>query len=309
MRSRWTLPLVLLVTLAAEDIGAQTIDDGVLVSGRTLAAEVLYSHDSWDHYWEGTLKRANGNVGTVTTQTTQWAGTYGVTDRLNILAIVPYVWTSASQGVLQGQSGFQDLTLAAKYRLLETPFTEVGSLRAIGVLSGSIPLSSYTPDFQPLSIGLASRRISGRFTLDFRAHAGWFLTGSTAYTWRAKVTLDRPSYYTDGQLFLSNEVAMPDVFDYTLAAGYSRNGLMIPVMFSAQRTLGGGDCRRQDMPFVSNRMNFSRVNAVVMYRLPKLTNLTSQFAYGYTIDGRNVGQGTTLTFGLRYTLSGASTMP
>ncbi len=303
MRRSWSGPACLLIVLTAPSLRSQTIDDGLLLPPQTLAVGGLYMHDSWDHYWEGTLKRVNGNIGTVTTQTAMWSGSYGVTSRLNLIANVPYVWTAASQGVLQGMSGFQDLTLAAKYRVLETPFTDVGSLRAIAVLAGSIPLSRYTPDFQPLSIGLASKRVSGRFTLDFRAKAGWFLTGSTAYTWRGKVTLDRPYYYTDGQLFLSNEVAMPDVFNYNVGFGYSKSGLMIPVTFAAQRTLGGGDCRRQDMPFVSNQMNFSKVTAVVLYQLPKLSNLTSQVAYGYTIDGRNVGQGTTLTLGLLYTLS------
>ena len=58
---------------------------------------------------------------------------------------------------------------------------------------------------------------------------------------------------------------MPDVFDYTLSAGYLKGGLQVPISFSQQTTLGGGDIRRQDMPFVSNRMNFSRLDAVVMY--------------------------------------------
>ena len=303
MRSHWSGPACLLIALTAPSLMAQTIEDGLFVPTKTLMTGVLYTHDSWDHYWEGTLKRVNGNIGTVTTQSATWSGAYGLTDRLNLIVTAPYVWTAASQGVLQGQSGLQDVTLAAKYRLLETPFTTAGSLRAIAVVSGSIPLSDYTPDFQPLSIGLASKRVSGRLTLDFRAKSSWFLTGSTAYTWRGKVTLDRPYYYTDGQLFLSNEVAMPDVFNYNLGFGYSRGGLMIPIMFAGQRTLGGGDCRRQDMPFVSNQMNFSKVNAIVMYQLPNIRNLSTQFAYGYTIEGRNVGQGTTLALGLLYTFS------
>jgi hypothetical protein len=33
----------------------------------------------------------------------------------------------------------------------------------------------------------------------------------------------------------------------------------VPITFSQQTTLGGGDIRRQDMPFVSNRMNLSRI--------------------------------------------------
>ena len=53
--------------------------------------------------------------------------------------MLPYVWTDASQGVLHGMNGFQDLTLAAKYNLLQTPFTKRGYLRAIVVGSLGAP--------------------------------------------------------------------------------------------------------------------------------------------------------------------------
>ena len=61
------------------------------------------------------------------------------------------------------------------------------------------------------------------------------------------MTLDRPTYYTNGQLFFSDQVAMPDVFDYTVSTGYRRAGLHIPVSFSQQITRGGGDIRRQQL--------------------------------------------------------------
>ena len=73
------------------------------------------------------------------------------------------------------------------------------------------------------------------------------------------MTLDRPYYYTDNQFFMTDEVDMPSVFDYVVSGGYLKRGLMATFSFSQQRTQGGGDIRRQDMPFVSNRMNFSRV--------------------------------------------------
>jgi hypothetical protein len=81
-----------------------------------------------------------------------------VTDRLNVIAMVPYVWTEANQGVLAGMSGFQDLTVALKYAAIDRPFTTKGSIRVIGVVSGSTPLSDYIPDFLPLSIGTQSQR-------------------------------------------------------------------------------------------------------------------------------------------------------
>jgi hypothetical protein len=299
---RKALPPFAVVTLLGTAVGAQTLEDGVMMPKGSLCTGLLYTHESWDQYWEGTLKRVNGNIGTITTQSVTWVGDYGITDRLNVIGMLPYVWTDASQGVLHGMSGLQDLTLAAKFSLLDTAFTGSGSLRAIVVASAGTPVSDYTPDFLPLSIGSASRQASSRLTLEFRAKRGWFLNSSAAYTWRGNVKLDRPSYFTDGRLYLSDEVAMPDVFDYTVSAGYMKGDLQVPVSFSQQRTLGGGDIRRQDMPFVSNRMNFSKVDAVVMYPVPKVRNLAARVAASYTVSGRNVGQATTLTAGLLYTV-------
>jgi hypothetical protein len=286
--------------LASPSLGAQTLEDGVMMRGKALCTGFLYTHESWDHYWEGTLKRDNGNIGTLTTQSVAWFGNYGITDRLNVIAMVPYVWTGASQGVLMGQDGFQDMTLAAKFRLLQTAFTSRGSLNAIVVGSLGAPTSDYTPDFYPLSIGSASRRAALRTIMHFDAAQGWFLTGSAAYTWRGNVTLDRVSYFTDGQLYLTDEVAMPDVFDYTVSAGYRKGPIEVPITFSQQTTLGGGDIHRQDMPFVSNRMNASRVEGLAMYYLPKVRNLSVHLGASYTFNGRNVGQATSLTAGLLY---------
>jgi hypothetical protein len=295
MRGSTVLPF-LVIALSAASLRAQTIDDGVLIPRRTLGTGLVYAHESWSQYWEGTLKRNNANIGTLTTQSVMWMGGYGVTDRLTVIAMLPYVRTNASRGPLHGMDGVQDITLAAKYQLLATPFTDRGTLRAMVVAVAGIPASDYVPDFLPLSIGLASRQFSARFTLNFQAHQGWFLTASAAHTWRAKVTLDRPAYYTNGQLFLSNEVAMPDVFDYTVTAGYQRGRLSIPLSLSQQRTLGGGDIRRQDMPFVSNRMDFVKIGGGVMYRGVRL-------GMSRVVSGRNVGQATTFTGGLVYAFS------
>jgi hypothetical protein len=48
-------------------------------------------------------------------------------------------------------------------------------------------------------------------------------------------------------------------------------------------------------------MNFSKVDALVMYYLPKAKNLAVRLSGAYTVDGRNVGQATTVTAGLLYT--------
>ena len=83
------------------------------MSKKTLSLGVLYAHDSWDQYWEGTLKRTNGNIGTLTTESVTMVAGYSVSDRLGLIAALPYVWTHASQGVLHDMSGVQDLALGA----------------------------------------------------------------------------------------------------------------------------------------------------------------------------------------------------
>jgi hypothetical protein len=93
---------------------------------------------------------------------------------------------------------------------------------------------------------------------------------------------------------------MPNVLEHTLTAGLDHGHLRIPVSIVQHRTLGGGDIRRQDMPFVSNRMDFVRAEAAVLYALPK--NLGLRFGAARVLTGRNVGQSTTLSSGLFYGL-------
>ena len=100
---------------------AQSMEDGIMLMKKTTFGGVMYNHDSWNQYWEGPLERTNGNLGTVTTQSLVATGDYGLTKRINLLGEVPYIWTNASQGVLHGQSGVQDLTLAAKYNFINFP--------------------------------------------------------------------------------------------------------------------------------------------------------------------------------------------
>lgn len=176
------LPLLVLLTSLSVTLHAETIDDGIMMPSHTLFTGNVYSHDSWNPYWEGFLHRTNGNLGTVATQTDAWSANYGVTSRLNVIALVPYVWTGASQGMLHGMKGFQDITLAAKYRFPDRPFPKYGSLGAIAAVSGGIPLTNYTPDFPPLSIvsaGYLKRRAAADGSSTTRFPVSILLNGAS----------------------------------------------------------------------------------------------------------------------------------
>ena len=287
-----------LLSAGASVAAAQMPDDGLMMPRRMASVGVTYAHDSWTEYWEGTLKRSNGNIGTLTTQSVTVMAGYGITDRLGAMVSLPYISTEASQGTLRGLSGVQDLTLALKYRLLVPRATRVGAVSAFITGAAALPMSDYTPDFMPMSIGSGGGRASARLTLNLQSPSAWFVNASGAYTFCNNVTLDRPSYYTDGQLYMTNEVAMPNVLDYSISAGAARGRWRVPVTLVQQRTLGGGDIRRQDMPFVSNRMDFTRLEGSVLYGLRK--DLAIRAGAGHVLAGRNVGQSTTLSSGLSY---------
>lgn len=291
---------LILVALSAVTASAQTQSDGFMMTRHAASGGIVYTRETWHEYWEGTLKRENGNIGHVTTQSLSLVSSYGVTDRLNVMAAVPYIWSHVSEGVLSDMSGVQDLSLAAKYNLLNKRSEGRGSFNAFVGIAGSIPLSDYTPDFLPLSIGTGGGRAAGRFTLSYNNASPWFVSASSAYTWCSNVKLNRNSYYTSGQLYLTNEVAMPNVLENSVSAGYRRGRLHIPLSLTQQRTLGGDDIRRQDMPFVSNRMDFLKLDAGLMFALPVPGDLSIKLGAGHVLTGRNVGQSTTFTSGLFY---------
>jgi hypothetical protein len=175
-------------------------------------------------------------------------------------------------------------------------------LTVLAVGAAAAPTSDYTPDFLPMSIGLQSKRLIARAAAHLQDRTGWFLDGYAERQWRSNVRLDRSSYYTSGALTESDEVAMPDVAMYNASVGWQRGAWCIPVGLSAQNTLGGSDIRRQDMPFVSNRMNFTAAHAELMYFLPGVSGLRLDLGAAHTLSGRNVGQSTTIMTGLTYAL-------
>lgn len=297
---KYLLGILLAAIIPLLSAQAQSLRDGVFMNPQSLCTGFGFQYDSWSDYWEGTLKRSNGNIGTVSTSSVALMGAYGLIEDLNVVVMLPYVWTSASAGTLTGMSGIQDLTVGAKYRAFDTEIAD-GTLSVNTVVSGSIPIGNYSPDFLPLSIGLATQTLTGRVMLHYiHDSTGLYATVSGAYTGRSNVTLDRPSYYDDGVLHYSNEVPLADVTEFYATIGYDDDILRVEGYFHMQNTVKGSDIRRQDMPFVANRMNFSKVGVMTQYRM---SNWLFQLNGDYTLAGRNVGQSLATGIGIFYTFT------
>lgn len=269
---------------------AQTDLDGIMMSKKLLCVGPSYGYSSWNYYWEGTFRRNNANIGTVTTQMVGIMGIYGITRQLNVVVSAPYIWTHATAGTLQAQQGFQDFSAWLKWKTWEQKIGK-GALSVFVLGGGSAPMTNYIADYLPLAIGLQSKTLSTRLILDYQ-YKHFFATASGTYTWRSNITIDRNAYYTTS-LHLTNEVDMPNVLSEQLRAGY-RDGdnWIAEALLSNMNTLGGFDITKNNMPFPSNKMKATMVGAHVKYGIKPVAGLSIDVDGGYTVAGRNMGQAT-----------------
>ncbi|QHT66132.1 hypothetical protein GXP67_05335 [Rhodocytophaga rosea] len=277
---------------------AQTPTDGLMMSKGQVCVMAVYTHDRWQEYWEGGLKRENFNLGKVTTQSGSVMAAAGLTKHVNIMASLPYVSVQTGAGTFNGRRGFQDASVAVKVRPFEKDAL-AGKLSAMTVLGFSTPASNYVADYLPMSIGLRSTTGSLRGIVHYKHKTGIFTTLQAGYIRRSNIKIDRYAYYTDRQ-YNTNEVWMPDVASYSARAGYYSKELIAEAWIDHMQTLGGTDIRRNDMPFPSNRMIATRVGVMGTYRLPFMKNLSVLSSVGYTVAGRNVGQSTSISGGISY---------
>ncbi len=276
---------------------AQTDIDGLMMEKNALCIGPMAGYSSWKNYWEGTLKRDNLNLGTVSATTYSVMGNYGITNKLNVMFGLPYVKTKASAGQLAGQKGIQDISLWVKWKAY---IKKIGSGRlSIFAIGGySLPASNYTADFLPMSIGLESKNLSLRAMADYQRDK-WFATISATYMRRSNIEIDRSAYYTT-EMHYSNEVEMPDAASFNVRIGYRNKGAVLELFGDNRTTLGGFDITRNNVPFVSNKMNGTSIGFNFKYPMPFKPNISLTGNAFTTLAGRNMGQSTGFNAGVFY---------
>ncbi len=278
---------------------AQTDMDALMMAKNNFCTGLMYGNSSWKNYWEGTLKRDNLNLGTVSSNMIGIMGNYGIRDNLNLLFSVPYISNSASSGTLIGRKGIQDLTLTLKWMPIETTIGKADfALYALGAYS--TPLTNYVKDYLPLSIGLGSNTAMARIMADYQL-GNFFTTASAAFFSRSNVTIDRIAYYTT-RMHYTNQVEMPTMSNFNFRAGYRSGKGYAEAIVDIMRTNGGFDMTRNNMPFLSNQMNASRIGFGFKYNFGKVEGLSAVGNAMYTIAGRNMGQATSISAGVFYIL-------
>jgi hypothetical protein len=295
--------LAVLLTACSQVVYAQMPTDGLMMPKRQICILGQYTYSSWDEYWEGENKRSNLNLGTVTSQNVMLMANYGITDNLNVMAGLPYIWTG-SDSYLDGQSGLQDLSMWVKYQPYKTALAN-GEFKVQATGGFSFPVSDYVPDYLPLSIGIQSKTASLRGILNFTHGSGFYVTAQAGHTWRSNTELDRDSYLFENEQFETDEVPVPNVFDATGRLGFINKKVQAEVFLDYFTGTSGDDIRYNEMPLPCNKMQATTAGVFAKYFIWR--GLAVQASFGQVLSGRNVGQSTNISGGFTYffTMGGA----
>jgi hypothetical protein len=95
---------------------------------------------------------------------------------------------------------------------------------------------------------------------------------------------------------------MPNAGNIQLRTGYRSKKLIAEASLSNMTTFGGFDIRKNDMPFVSNKMNSTNAGLEAKY-YPFNQALGINANVWHTLKGRNVGQATGYSAGILYTVN------
>lgn len=278
---------------------AQTEQDALMMPERNLCVAGIAGYSDWTNYWEGAFKRDNENIGRFSTTYSMLMLSYGLNRNVNVMASLPYVSTKASIGTLSGLNGFQDLGLFVKWRPVQKKLGKQDiSLFAVGGFS--TPSNNYNIDLMPMSIGLGSSVLSARLIIDLQRNK-FFSTISAGYLYKGNVEIDRSAYYTNRQIN-SYDVEMPNAANFQFRTGYRSKKVITEASLSRTTTFGGFDIRKNDMPFVSNKMNSTNAGLEAKY-YPFNQTLGINANVWHTLKGRNVGQATGYSAGVLYTIN------
>jgi hypothetical protein len=284
--------ILLFCLLGFVELKAQMPHDAIYMNKNLACGALVYGNNYWTNYWENSLKRDNPNIGRLTTQSVTAMIAYGIKRDLNVIAMIPFVKTEASQGNLLGQQGVQDLSV-----FLKAKTKSYHGFTAHGVLGFSIPVSNYVPDFMPMSIGLGAKTLLARGIISYNVTKNIYLSSSIAYQARSIVKADRDAYLSGSKLYNTDQVPVPDAFDAAFRVGYLKKDNQLELFAEHFSCTKGDDILRNNMPFLTNDMTMTSVGMYGKYQ-PKSFGVNARVAY--VVDGQNVGQSTTLSVGLLY---------
>ncbi|MFC0263882.1 transporter [Fontibacter flavus] len=279
---------------------AQMPFDEIMMPKGEICIAGMFESSRWNQYWEGDYLRENANIGTFTRQMLMPMVAMGLTQKINIIASLPYVSTEASGGTQVGQSGLQDLSVSLKVDWLKK---QIGSGRLLFLTNVhySTPVGNYLSDYMPFSIGVGAPEIGVRGIGGYKMDNGLFFRAALAYIWRGQTEVERNYYYQNGSVY-SSFMNVPNALNIHGAIGYwtLQKRLRLEATYMSFNCLSGDDIRAYNRPQPTNKMEVSQIGAWAQYYIKEDRGLGALAYVNQTLSGRNMGKATTIGIGLTY---------
>lgn len=282
---------------------AQTPSDAIMMKQRETCVAVVYENSSFDEYWEGTLLRTNGTIATVKRNMVAPQIAIGILDKLNLLAMAPYVQTKSTEpngGKFAGAAGFQDLSLALKGELLNKKMGP-GKLAALATVGFSTPMTNYLSDYRPYSLGNGTTEYSFRGILQYKLDNGLYARAALAYLLRGETKAERDYYYNNGS-FYTPWMDVPSAWNYNAVAGIwlLSDKLKLELNYMGLQSTSGDDIRPYNAAQPTNKVDMDVLGASAQYYFKKPKGLGVLAYFSQTLNGRNVGKSTQFGAGITY---------
>lgn len=295
--------IIVALSFLAGSLQAQTPTDSWMMNKGEFCIALTYDRGSFDQYWEGTRLRTNETIATVSRKTIMPMVAVGIFKDLNFYVAVPYVKTKSSNpngGLFQGAEGFQDLSLAVKYRMINKTLGN-GNLEIFTAGGFSTPISNYLSDYRPYSIGNGTEEWSLRAIAQYKLTKGLYLRTMAGHFFRGQTKAERDYYYNNGSYY-SAWMDVPNAWEYNLAAGIwlFDNKLKLEATYYALQSTSGDDIRRYNAPQPTNKVNFNQVGFSAQYYFKSLKGFGVLAYSSQVLSGRNAGKSTLFGAGATY---------
>jgi hypothetical protein len=233
-----------------------------------------YTDESYDEFWVGTHKMSVPDIGTVTTRSYSLWARYGFTDRVAVIANVPYVDVDSNGLAGFADSGLQDLSAMVELKALERGGES--RHRLVVAVGGRTKLSDYEAN-APVSLGDGTTDVLLRLVYQFERH-GFYFSQEVGYDLRGGDAPDGTPLYTE--------------------LGYTLRRVTITGFYLRYVAHGGTDIGDPGFTFPSNKDETARIGAKVFGRVSDSFGL---FAAGFTtLSGRNSGDASGVSVGTTY---------
>lgn len=241
---------------AAQDLNGFTPERGQ----GTVALSV--TTESFDRFWVGTRKVEDPGIGRYRTDSAALWMTYGITERLALVANVPYVEVDGDGPANFTDGAAQDLSLLITARLASSGDARHGLLASAGLRT---PMSDYEAD-QPVAVGDGTTDALLRLVYQF-ATGPWYLSQQVGFDLRGEDA--------------------PDGFPLYTEVGRSLGRFTVSLFHLLAIADGGTDIGDPGFTFPSNQEEVQRAGAKLYARVSDRWGLA--VAGFTTVDGRNTG--------------------